>query len=100
VLERVNEDRNILGTTKRRKANWIGHILRWDCLLKHVIEGKTEEIIDVKGSRRRRRKQLLNELKENGGYCKLQEETLDRTLWRTRFGRSCGPVVKDRLLNE
>jgi hypothetical protein len=38
VLHTVKEERNILHTTKRRKANWIGHILRSNCLLKHVIE--------------------------------------------------------------
>jgi hypothetical protein len=42
VLHRVKEERNILHTIKGRKANWIGHILRRNCLLKHVIEGKTE----------------------------------------------------------
>jgi hypothetical protein len=42
VLHRVKEERNILHTIKRRKANWIGHILRRNCLLKHVIEGKLE----------------------------------------------------------
>jgi hypothetical protein len=42
VLHRVNEERNILHTIKRRKANWISHILRRNCLLKHVIEGKKE----------------------------------------------------------
>jgi hypothetical protein len=42
VLHSVKEARNILHTTKRRKANWIGHILRRNCLLKHVIEGKLE----------------------------------------------------------
>jgi hypothetical protein len=40
VLQRVKKERNILHTVKRRKANWIGHILRRKCLLKHVIEGK------------------------------------------------------------
>jgi hypothetical protein len=39
VLQRVKEDRNMLQTIKRRKANWIGHILRRNCLLKHVFEG-------------------------------------------------------------
>jgi hypothetical protein len=38
VLHRVKEERNILHTIKRRKANWIGHILRRNCLLKHVID--------------------------------------------------------------
>jgi hypothetical protein len=36
------EEKHILHTIKRRKANWIGHILRRNCLLKHVIEGKLE----------------------------------------------------------
>jgi hypothetical protein len=40
VLHRVKEERNILHTIKQRKANGTGHILRGDCLLKHVIEGK------------------------------------------------------------
>jgi hypothetical protein len=40
VLHRVREERNIVPTIKRGKANWIGHILRRNCLLKHVIEGR------------------------------------------------------------
>jgi heme exporter protein D len=40
VLHTVNEERNILHTIKRRKASYIGHILRRNCLLKHVIEEK------------------------------------------------------------
>jgi hypothetical protein len=69
VLQRVKEDRNILHTVKRRKANWIGHILRRNCLLKHVIEGKLERRMKVTGRRRRRRrrKQVLDDLKENRG---------------------------------
>jgi hypothetical protein len=43
MLHRVKDEWNILlDTIKRRKANWIGHILRRNCLLKHVIEGKRE----------------------------------------------------------
>ena len=38
VLLRVNEQRNILHEIRKRKANWIGHILRRNCLLKQVIE--------------------------------------------------------------
>jgi hypothetical protein len=38
VIQRVTEERIILQTIKRRKANWIGHILRRNCYLKHVIE--------------------------------------------------------------
>jgi ribosomal protein L35 len=42
VLHRV-EEMNIIHTVKRKKTNWIGHILRRNCLLKHGIEGKIEE---------------------------------------------------------
>ena len=40
VLLRVKEQRNILHEIGKRKANWIGHILRRNCLLQRVIEGK------------------------------------------------------------
>ena len=40
VLQSVKEERNIIHTVKIRKTNWIGHILRRNCPLKHVIEGK------------------------------------------------------------
>jgi hypothetical protein len=43
VLQTVMEERNILHTIRRRKANSIGHILRRNCLLKHVIEGQIKE---------------------------------------------------------
>ena len=42
VLYRVKENRNILHTIKRRKANWIGHIWHRNCLLKHIIEGRIQ----------------------------------------------------------
>jgi hypothetical protein len=41
-LHRVKEGRNIVHTANRTKANWISHILRRNCLLEHVIEGKIE----------------------------------------------------------
>jgi hypothetical protein len=94
VLHRVKEERNILHTIKRREANWIGHILRGNCLLRHVIEGKLEGRIEMTGRRGRRRKQLLDDLKEKRIYWKLKEEAIDRTLWRTRFGRGYGPAVR------
>jgi hypothetical protein len=63
VLRRVKE-RNILHIVIGRKTNWTGHILRRNCLLKHVIEGKLEGRIEMTGRRGRRRKQLLDDLKE------------------------------------
>jgi hypothetical protein len=64
VLHKVNLERNVLQTIERRKANWIGHILRRNCLLKHVIVGKVERRTVVTGRRKRRRKQLLDDLRE------------------------------------
>jgi len=58
VLHTDKEERNIVQTIKRRKANWIGHILCRNCLLKHVIEGKIERRIEVTGRRGRKRRQL------------------------------------------
>ena len=53
------------------------------------------------GRRGRRRKQLLNELKEAREYWKMKERALGRTVWKTRFGRCCGPVAKiDHARNE
>jgi len=54
-------------TLKRRKVNWIGHILLRNCLLKHVIEGKIEGRIEVMRRQRRSRKQLLEDLKKKEG---------------------------------
>jgi hypothetical protein len=48
----------------------------------------------VTGRQGRRRRKLLDELKERRGYSHLKEEALDRTMWRARFGRSFGPVVR------
>jgi hypothetical protein len=94
LLHRVKEERNILHTIKRRKANWTGDILRRNCLLKHMIEVKLEGRIEMTGRRKRRRKQLLDDLKEKIRYWKLKEEALDCTLWRSCFGRGYGPEVR------
>ena len=93
MLLRVNEQRDILHEIRKRKANWIGHILRRNCLLQQVIEVKIKGQIEVKRRRGRRRKKLLDDLKDRRGYCQLKEEALDRTVWRNRFGRGFGPVV-------
>ena len=48
VFHKVRDERKILNAIKRRKATCIDHILRKNCLLKHVIEGKAERRIDLK----------------------------------------------------
>jgi hypothetical protein len=95
VLLRVKEQRNILNEIRKRKANWISHILRRNCLLQWFIEGK------IKGGDRSDRKtrkkmcrKLLDDLKERRGYSHLKAEALYRTMWTARFGRGFGPVVR------
>ena len=51
VIERIGEKRTLLNYILLRKVNWIGHILRRNCLLHDTIEG---QITEVKGVGRRR----------------------------------------------
>jgi hypothetical protein len=55
----------------------------------------------VKGRRGRRHRKLLDELKERREYSHLQEEALDRIMYRVRFGKGFGPVVRQttKLMN-
>jgi len=94
VLLRVNEQRNILNEIRKRKANCFGHILRRNCLLKKVIEGKIKGEMEVARRRGRRRKKLLDYLKDTRGYFHLKEEALDRPRWKHRFGGGFGPFVR------
>jgi len=71
---------NILHEIRKRKANWIGHILRRNWLLQRVIERKIQGRIEVTGRQGRRRRNLLDDLKERRGYYYLKEEALDRTM--------------------
>jgi hypothetical protein len=64
VLLRVKEQRNILHEISKRKANWIGHILCRNCLLRQVIEVMIKGGTEVTGRRGRRRRKLLDDLKE------------------------------------
>ena len=73
---------------------WIGHIWRRTCFLQRVTEGKIQGGIEVTGRQGRRRTKLLDDIKERRGYSHLKEEALDRTMWRARFGRGFGPVVR------
>ena len=60
-----------------------------------VIEGTIEGSIEVTGRRRRKRKKLLDDVWKTREYRKLKEEALDCTVWRSRFGRGHGPVVRE-----
>jgi hypothetical protein len=93
LCRRVKEDWNILKITKSRNINWIGRTLRINCLTKHAIERMIEGKIEVTEIRGRRRKQLLDDLKEKRVYWKLKggtrsyalEEAMDRRLTECRI---------------
>jgi hypothetical protein len=93
VLLTVKEQRNILHEISKLKANWIGHILRRNCLLQQVTEGKIKGGIEVTGRRGRRRRKLLDDVKERRGYSHLKEKALDRTIATARIRNSAnGPL--------
>ena len=95
VLLRVSEQRNILHEIRKRKASWIGHSSRRNCILKKKpIEGKIKGEIEVTRRRGERRKKLLDDLKETREYSHLKKEALDRTMRRSRIRRGVGPVVR------
>ena len=93
VLLRVNEQRNILHEIRKQKANCICHILRRNCLLQQVIEGKIKGQIEVTRRRGRRRKKLLDDLKDRrilsieGGSSRSHcvEESFWKRLWTCRL---------------
>ena len=68
VLLRVKEQRNILHEIRKRKANWIGHILRRNCLLQRALEGKIQGGIEVTGRQGRRRRRQEDKEEGVGSY--------------------------------
>jgi hypothetical protein len=50
--------------------------------------------MEVTRKRGRRRKKLLDDLKDKRGYSHLKEEAMDHTVWRNRFGRGFRPSVR------
>jgi hypothetical protein len=89
-IRAVKEQRNILHEISKQKANWIGHILRRNCLLQQGIKGKIKGGIEVTGRQGRRCSKLLDDLKEKRGIfsCKggssgsnYVESSLWKKLW-------------------
>jgi hypothetical protein len=72
VIHRAKEKKSILHTINRRQANWIGLVLRRNCLLKHIIEENIEGGIKVMEIRGGRRKHLIDDFNERRGYGKLK----------------------------
>lgn len=83
VLKRMKEKRQVMNNIEKRRAAWIGHILRHEGLLHTLIEGATEG----RNQRGRPRQEYLDDLKKDMGcrtYEELKEMAEDRYLWRRR----------------
>jgi hypothetical protein len=91
---------NILHEIRKRKANWIAHVLRRNCLIQQVIEGKILGEMEVNRRSGRRYRKVLDDLREGRGYCHLKEEALNRTMWRNSFGGGIVDLSLDRLMDE
>ena len=78
LLECIREMRIIINNFPRRKANWIGRILRNNCLLQNAIEGQMTEVKGVG----RRRPRILDGLRNRRRYWELKEEDEDRKSWK------------------
>ncbi|WP_410967417.1 hypothetical protein, partial [Salmonella sp. SAL04191] len=82
VLQRIGESRKLIGKIRRRKANWVGHHLRRECMIKEVIEGKLEG----RRAMGRKRFQLIDELRKNKeSYQDLKAIAANREKWRARY---------------
>ena len=89
VLECIGEKMTLLNNIIRRKANWIGNILRRYCLLHDAIEGQMSKVKGVG----RRRTQLLDDLRNRRIYSELKEEAEDRNRWKQQFiNRTYGSI--------
>ena len=84
------EQRNILHEIRKRKANWIGHILRRNCLLQRVIEGK------IKG----RQKWQEDEEEDVGSYWMTLRKGEDTLIWRRKlYIALCEELVLEEALD-
>ena len=80
VLGRIGEKRKFL-IILHRKDNWIGNIMRRNCLLHDATEGQMTEVKGVE----RRRTQLLDDLRNRRRYWKLKGEDEDRKRWKRQL---------------
>ena len=77
ILEPIGVEKTLLNNILVRKANWIDHIPRRNCLLHDVIEGQMTKVKGVG----RRITHLLDNLRNRRRYWELKEETEDRKRW-------------------
>jgi hypothetical protein len=83
ISHRVEKERSVLHVMKRKRANWIGHMVPRNCLLKQVMKGK----IEGTGRQGRRCKKLVEDLREKEKILKFESRktelhSLEKLLWR------------------
>ena len=84
VLKMAEEKRLLIDTIRKRKKNWMGHILRRDSLINVALEGRMEG----KRSRGRQRVKMMDDILAGFKcYQDLKNTAQDRALWR-HFVRS------------
>jgi hypothetical protein len=97
VLLRVNKQRiSYMKYVKERRTGFVTFCVEtafYNGLLQERYKG-----IEVTGRQGRRRRKLLDDLKERRGYSHLKEKALDRTMRRARLGRGFGPIVKETTI--
>ena len=84
VLCFVGEERSFIDTIRKRKKNWIGHVVRGEGLLKLVLEGRMEG----RKTRGRPRVSMIDDLLE-GSYAVMKHRAQDRDEWRRWQPRTC-----------
>jgi predicted metal-dependent hydrolase len=72
---------------KRRKTKWVGHILRRNCLLKHVTGGNIEGVKEEMKKTREEMKAAKDDVKKARSL-NLEDEALDRNNWKTSSGET------------
>ena len=80
-IELIGETRTLLNSILCRKGNWIGHILRRNCLFHDSIEGLMTEVKGVG----RRITQFRDDLRNRTRIWELKEETAYRERWKRQF---------------
>jgi hypothetical protein len=93
---------NILPAIKRRQANGIGHILRRNCVLNHLIGEKIAAGMEVKERQGRTNKQLLDDAKEKNRVLEIEKgstrsHSVENSFWkrlRTCGKTDCAPMMR------
>ena len=85
MLKNVGENWCLLEKIRTRKRHWVEHVLRGECLMKEVVEGRIER----KRTRGKPRKRMLEEFLANEAYDQMKRRAHDRESWKGRMPWTC-----------